>query len=307
MALLVRPLHVFRQLEQTEPAHKLPWFKRLTWASELCGSPRGIGWHHQVSSLETPDTTKSRKEFVLSRLMSAAKYYVWFDFGLFYMKHNPVFTSPAAFVSQTKFIHRALDCSVYMATNYCMVNIILASTTALMVSCTSAEPSSFPHVFGKWEDAYTIRRFWGRTWHQFLRRFVTPLGKNIASFLGFKPGTSGSSYTQLYTAFFFSATIHLIGDTVLNPSRPGISCPFFICQAFAITFEDMVIAAARRAGVKETKWTHVLGYVWVFSWFIVTETPWTTAVNMSGLANGGQLLPEYFPPSLCNILVKFII
>jgi len=48
MILLIRPLHEFRRLKQTESAHTLPWFERLKWASELCGSPRGIGWNHQV-------------------------------------------------------------------------------------------------------------------------------------------------------------------------------------------------------------------------------------------------------------------
>jgi len=53
MTLLIRPLHVFRHQKQTESAHKLPWFERLIWATKLCGSPRGIGWDHQVSLLKS--------------------------------------------------------------------------------------------------------------------------------------------------------------------------------------------------------------------------------------------------------------
>lgn len=129
----------------------------------------------------------------------------------------------------------------------------------------------------------------------------------MASLLGFKPGTNGSSYTQLYTAFFISGITHIGGDAVLNSSRLGISSPFFLYQAFAITFEDMIIATARRAGVTETKWTRKMGYVWVICWFVVTATPWVTAVGVAGVEGGGAVLPsKFFPPSLCDILVRSV-
>ncbi|KIK45418.1 hypothetical protein CY34DRAFT_78074 [Suillus luteus UH-Slu-Lm8-n1] len=305
MTLLVRPLHIFRHQEQTQSAHELPWPKRFIWAAQLCGSPRGVGWNHQVKNL-TEHSAKSRQEFVLSRLTSAARHFMWFDLAQFYIKHNPAYKSAAAFASQN-FTRRILACSGYLVFYYCMGVIIHSLIMAFAVSCTSSKPSSWPDFFGKWEDAYTIRRFWGRTWHQFLRRFLTPFGKKMASFLGFKPGTNGSSYTQLYTAFFISGIAHVGGDAVLNSSRLGVSFPFFIYQALAITLEDMVIAAARRAGVTETKWTRKMGYVWVACWFIVTATPWVTAVGVAGVEGGGAALPsKFFPPSLCDVLVKSI-
>jgi hypothetical protein len=177
MTLLVRPLHVFRHQKQTQPAHKLPWFERFIWATKLCGSPRGIGWHHQVSFLRStrcrmPDpsrwqvknlpenSTKSRKEFVLSRLMTAAKHYLWFDLGQFYMRHNPAFKSPVAFASLT-LVSRLTASVIYMLCYYSVVVILHALTVALIVGCTSADPSSWPNMFGKWRDAYTIGRCWG--------------------------------------------------------------------------------------------------------------------------------------------------
>jgi len=54
MTLLVRPLHVFRHQRQKEFAYKLPWLERFIWATQLCSSPRGIGWDHQVSFLGCP-------------------------------------------------------------------------------------------------------------------------------------------------------------------------------------------------------------------------------------------------------------
>ncbi|KIK45417.1 hypothetical protein CY34DRAFT_801625 [Suillus luteus UH-Slu-Lm8-n1] len=304
MTLLVRPLHIFRHQEQPQPAHELPWSKRFIWAAQLCGSPRGLDWNHRVKYLPE-HSTKSRQEFVLSHLTSAASHTVWLDLAQFYIEHNPAFKSAAAFASQN-FTRRILACSGYMVFYHCMCLIIHSLMSAFAVSFTSSKPSSWPSLFGKWEDAYTIRRFWGRTWHQLLRRFLTPFGKEMASFLGFKPGTNGSSYTQLYTAFFISGIVHVGGDAALNFSHLGLSWPFFIYQALAITFEDMTIAAARRAGVTETKWTRKMGYVWVICWLVVTTTQWVTATVIAGLEDGKAALPSrFFRFSLCDILVRY--
>ncbi|KAG1810341.1 uncharacterized protein HD556DRAFT_1436080 [Suillus plorans] len=277
MTLLVRPLHTFRHQKQTRSAHELPWSKRFIWAAQLCGSPRGVGWNHQVKNL-LGHSAKSRQEFVLSRLMSAARHFLWFDFAQFYIRHNPAYKSAAAFASQN-FTRRILACGGYLVFYYCLGVIIHSLMAALAIK-------------------YTYRQS---------DQFLVPFGQKMASLLGFKPGTNGSSYTQLYTAFFVSGITHIGGDAVLNSSRLGISSPFFLYQAFAITFEDMIIAAARRAGVTETKWTRKMGYVWVICWFIVTATPWVTAVGIAGVEGGGAVLPSnFFLPSLCDVLIRYV-
>lgn len=102
-------------------------------------------------------------------------------------------------------------------------------------------------------------------------QLLSPLGKAISTTIGFKRGTLGSSYTQLYVAFFLSGLIHTAGDVVLShtstASRPFFSMQFFLLQAFVITIEDTLIWIAQRQGVKGSVWTRVLGYVWVVTWF----------------------------------------
>jgi hypothetical protein len=116
--------------------------------------------HRQVKNLPE-NSAKSRTEFVLSRLATAAKHYVWFDIGLFYMRQNPVFQSPAAFASHTMYFRRVLDCGIFLWTYYFLGIAVHALIVALVMSCTSAEMNSWRNPFGNWEDAYTIRRFWG--------------------------------------------------------------------------------------------------------------------------------------------------
>ena len=107
----------------------------------------------------------------------------------------------------------------------------------------------------------------------FVRQFLVSLGKATSSALGFVPGTSRSSYTQLYVAFFFSGLLHTGGDIVLSgsstsaASKSFFALPFFLSQALVITLEDVFIGIARRLGVRDSVWTRVLGYVWVALWF----------------------------------------
>lgn len=86
-------------------------------------------------------------------------------------------------------------------------------------------------------------------------------------------GTSLSNYTQVYLAFAISGVLHAFGDFVVaGPSYTGISLRFFLSQALAITFEDAVLALARRAGFSDwpTRMARIVGYVWVFVWFSVS-------------------------------------
>jgi hypothetical protein len=51
---------------------------------------------------------------------------------------------------------------------------------------------------------------------------------------------------------------------------------FFLLQAVAITFEDVVINLASRLGFgKTTRLSKCIGYLWVLSWWIWAAPPWT--------------------------------
>ncbi|KZP03388.1 hypothetical protein FIBSPDRAFT_1017840, partial [Athelia psychrophila] len=143
----------------------------------------------------------------------------------------------------------------------------------LSVAVGFYQPKDFPPVFGRWRDSYTLRRFWGRTWHQALRRVTVlihrKIGKSVARAVGAQPGTNTSSYLQLYTAFIVSGLVHSAGDAMVGTDQFGSSFMFFLVQAIAITGEDCVVGAARKAG-----WTtsspalRAAGYVWVWCWFV---------------------------------------
>ena len=97
-------------------------------------------------------------------------------------------------------------------------------------------------------------------------QFLASIGIAIARGLGFEPGSRLSSYTQLYTAFILSGLLHMLGDAMIDMRYLGLSFPFFLSQAVAITFEDAAIGVARRVGVRgaSTYLARAVGYTWVF-------------------------------------------
>lgn len=58
---------------------------------------------------------------------------------------------------------------------------------------------------------------------------------------------------------------------MVSPSLFGASFPFFMSQAFAITFEDAVIGLVRRSGVRvPVPIARTVGYIWAFTWLCIS-------------------------------------
>ncbi|KAH0537761.1 hypothetical protein FGG08_005509 [Glutinoglossum americanum] len=122
-----------------------------------------------------------------------------------------------------------------------------------------------------------------RTWHQLLRRVVSSFGRSAVRLLGFRRGTNASSYTQLYVGFFVSALIHLVAAFFMIRRDSG-EMRFFMSQAVAITVEDMVIAAAKKLGIRPAGWlAKTIGYLWVIGWFSYILRGWIGGVIAAGM------------------------
>ena len=65
-----------------------------------------------------------------------------------------------------------------------------------------------------------------------------------------------------------SSCIHCWGDLALTGSFAyvGKSVPFYILNAVALAFEDVVIKLARMLGIPGGAWAKALGFVWVTTW-----------------------------------------
>jgi len=100
---------------------------------------------------------------------------------------------------------------------------------------------------------------------------------------GLKPGTDLSSSIQLYVAFFLSGLIHTSADYMMVGYFPWFSLRFFLLQAVAISFEDLVIRTVKPLCTETySRANRILGYLWVISWFYWAGPLWLDPTSASG-------------------------
>ena len=130
-----------------------------------------------------------------------------------------------------------------------------------------------------------------------LVQMLSGLGRLVANkILKFPRGTNRSSYTQLYVAFFLSAAFHSAGGFICETWMASRCFKFFLLQAAAITFEDLIIYLAKplwlRWGIKlnpgngSESWAEVvvrvIGYCWVTLWFCLTVPVYIDEISAVG-------------------------
>lgn len=256
-----------------------PLRERMSWGFRLMTTSRGIGWAHECTTRFPPKPQNiSRWAFVVSKLLWAGYYYILSDLEKIPLQWNfAVIRGEVGMEGLTGLFARATFL-VYLAEVYTGMNMAYNILAAVTVSVGLSEPRDWPAIFGYWSDAYTVGRFWGRFWHQNFRRFVTAHGKFISkNIFHLKSGTSLAWHVQLFVAFALSGLIHLAGDyRGQDDWTKGGTMRFFLLQAVAISFEDVVINLASRLGFgKTTRLSKCIGYLWVLGWWIWAVPPWT--------------------------------
>lgn len=136
----------------------------------------------------------------------------------------------------------------------------------------------WPPLFGRLSDAWTVRRFWNRFWHQFTRKGLTSFSTGFAQALGLKKGTNAYSYVHLYTAFLLSGILHA-GSIMILPSQINLTLQdrtagmvaYFVWQAVAISIEDFVqwgfCTVLGWPNASHSWVIRLLGYSWVICSF----------------------------------------
>ncbi|KAK7017724.1 membrane bound O-acyl transferase family-domain-containing protein [Favolaschia claudopus] len=295
-----RELRITGQTQHPIP-ESAPFVQRLKWGVRLCLATRGVRWEHEPrevlrARMASPGTTRWR--FVLRQMMMLGYYLLLQDIASIYNRASPVHHAGGPPLDSRPFPWRVVDLFFFAVINFGGQNLLHTVYSIISVGLGFSDPQDWVNVFGYRGDAYTLRRFWGRTWHQFLRRWVLTHGKFLARTLGLRKGTNASAYTQLYTAFLLSALLHVLSDYMVHrslaPWASG-SLRFFLLQPLAITVEDFVLFVGRKMGLgREGKrdirllggWismVRVLGYVWVTGWFVCTYSRWWSPMIRGGM------------------------
>ena len=132
------------------------------------------------------------------------------------------------------------------------MSLVYQLAASLPVALRLTPPSSWPPINGSFrENFYSIRKVWGKLWHQFLRRHTTSAGQAVTKICGFEKGTFMSRYTQLWVGFCVTALMH--HPPAVRWSDGGFwQAMAFLSQPAAIMIEDFMLWCGKKWGLSST-------------------------------------------------------
>jgi hypothetical protein len=272
-----------RSREKFGPPVGLSWSGRVYWAWSAIMSLRGVGWNYQTPHVPTPHKHTTRAEFSFYTLAKLCLYFLLVDLAQTTLEIGPFLpvhyqTLPIDFSIRSLPYHQRILCTfTWFLAAYAGINAQYYTVALFCVATGLSESEDWPAPFGSLTDAYSVRNFWAKVWHAFIRRLCVSPGRRLIRLLGMSSKSLPGALMQLYTAFFVSALTHSIGDYAVAPEYYGASISFFMLQPVAITMEEVVKFASPGgiAGRNQSKsllpgFRRVIGYIWVVWW--LTET-----------------------------------
>ncbi|KAA1470703.1 hypothetical protein DENSPDRAFT_818409 [Dentipellis sp. KUC8613] len=300
--LVINDVAALRLVGQKVPTNELGLWSRIKWAAQLLGAPRAVGWTHEPRHVfpPHPDAKEPRLRFLVRQTLTALQYFVILDVVHYWILHTPQFVRDGVSLTTGGPAIRVLNTALHAIHIWSYMSFGYTAASVVAVALGVTDQSAWPAIYGKWSDAYTLRRFWGRTWHQVFRRTVSTHGDFVTyRVLRLQKSTFLADSVHRYTAFFVSGVIHGVGEYGLfrdNARTDSGALRFFLLQATAITAEQII---ARLFNPRPTTWMCRLGYVWTFVWFVYTLPPWMDPQFRKGMADNYG-----FPFSVTNGLVN---
>ncbi|RMZ77833.1 hypothetical protein DV737_g4174, partial [Chaetothyriales sp. CBS 132003] len=298
-----------------EDARKLPPSKRFLWMFELLAVTRGIGWDWQVPGIPKCKPELSRAQFLFASLWRYIAMYA----GLYLVS----LISEEILDGFSRIHHASLrNVLLALSTNPVPMAIFIVLgwamtiyshfgllTLPISMICVGLgvgppawrEPGAWLPNFGSLDEAYSIRRFWGYTWHQQLRRMASAPGAYLLSLLPVKVQRSNElpirlarRYGLVIASFLVSGLIHAAGSYNVTratglPISDGGEIRYFVMQGVAIIADDGVLWALgvdyRKGKREDGRWMRkLLGYLVTATWYIYTRV-WFKAVPLA-IAHG---------------------
>ncbi|CAH0044399.1 unnamed protein product [Clonostachys solani] len=268
-----------------------------THAAGLLWSMRRIGTRWQVKTAAAA-SQQSRAGFVFSRAATTLGVYLFVDFLVSMPPPDPslIQISKATLFSLHELhtedvIFRVSMTIAYWVSTGVLVLFMNNLGAIVVVLLNISQPEDCIPLFGSFLDAFTVRRFWGVTWHQMFRSFLTGHADLVVdNFLPFLPRHSLiSRYTRLAIAFFISGAIHYRADQLMGvPNNENGAIIFFMLHALVIMAEDTIAPVV--SAVLPLSIRRILGLFWVLIFFVWSTPIWSYANTRVG-NDAASLLP----------------
>jgi hypothetical protein len=246
-----------------------------TEALDLSLAIRGLGWsviplppipifsvvltstarRFQVRRLPAhPLASSSRLYFAFSQLSGAILRYLVLDFGI-----SLTNLSLTTLTGTSLPLRLALGALMILYVRWVM-DIPYRLVSSVTVLAGIYTPADWPPLFGRWDDAFTVRRFWSHTWHQCMSQIAGPPVKAAVRKLGL------NHWGVVVGNFVFAYLDHAYGRVIAGGNHKD-DLVMFALQPAAIWVEDMVRDVLVAWGLvdrgRRSRVEIAMGYVWV--------------------------------------------
>ncbi|KAJ7617616.1 membrane bound O-acyl transferase family-domain-containing protein [Mycena polygramma] len=275
-----------------EHIEEAPLARRLRWALDLFLSPRGVGWTHSPKRyLPSPGNNVSKRLFIRRRLGTLVRAVLLLDVLNLYVRWSPAYRTGLRMVGWPVELYVQSD--VCALTAYAILEIPHCLLSIMAVATGVSAPEDWPPLFGRVAEGTNVRNFWGKCWHQLLRRPLTSHVRRLSHLLRLPARSAIATAVETSVAFGISGMVHYLAETVLlrGRGRSG-SLIFFGLQPLAFAFEGLVAPLNRRTGLVPPRIASFLGYVWTATWFA-----WTIPFMQDPLIAAGETLNRYISVS----------
>jgi hypothetical protein len=154
--LLTNVQQELRMVDQQEPISDFGISARLVWGLKLLASGRGAGWTHEPTSVLPPHPTLTRLQFMASRLGWLVAYVLIYDVVTI-LSLKDFLPSDERMESDWQ-LWAAPIFAISVTITMTFLHLVCSM---ICVGSGLSKPVVWPHLFGNWSDAYTLRRFWG--------------------------------------------------------------------------------------------------------------------------------------------------
>ncbi|CRG86356.1 hypothetical protein PISL3812_03361 [Talaromyces islandicus] len=228
--------------------------KNIKWAFFLVWNFRRIGTKWQVRNVPSFGTSASdgkppsQGEFVRKRLLIVVIASLFLD-GMtagpppdmeMFSEHKQYLTLSQLSQFDAEEVITRVILTMTIALNAALPILITYYATSIILVITGLSlPAEFPQLYGAILKCYSVRRFWGNLWHQWLRWGLTAIATSINSSLAIPRTSNLYRVSMLLSVFFISGCIHQLSDLAIGiPQSESNGFYFFMMQPLAIIFED---------------------------------------------------------------------
>ncbi|EKG10411.1 Cytochrome P450 [Macrophomina phaseolina MS6] len=244
------------------------WISRLSYSFSLWTTTRGVGWSWQVKNIPRGVLAGyPRLRFVRMCLHRALWCLLGADFLHSVMMRTPFNQSdplPNLFLQPLP--TRLLVAWTAGFEAYCHLQLPYYIFATLTVALGISHPEQWPPIMGAFSvDSWSVRNFWGKCWHQQIRRSISTLTEPAVRLLRLPEKGLIARYVKIYVAFLSTAACHHLGAYLISRTH-GDMYWLWLSQATVIMLEDFVIWLGKKAGVRDSALIRSVGFVWTYTW-----------------------------------------